>query len=105
MLRGVGNLNEQENQTFIFVFYDRSVGRDDPDGHRLSRRRRSGAGGHMYPNESLIAEIEHAVQRGSPAKRADALRSVTDLFIGTADRLSEEQVALFGDVIGHLINQ
>jgi uncharacterized protein (DUF2336 family) len=59
----------------------------------------------MYPNESLIAEIEHAVQRGSPAKRAGALRSVTDLFIGTADRLSEEQVTLFGDVIGHLINQ
>jgi uncharacterized protein (DUF2336 family) len=59
----------------------------------------------MYSNESLISEIECAVQRGSPAKRADALRSVTDLFLGTADRLNEEQVALFGDVIGHLINQ
>lgn len=59
----------------------------------------------MYPHDSLIAEIERAVQKGTPAKRADALRSVTDLFVGAADRLSDEQVALFGDVIGHLINQ
>lgn len=59
----------------------------------------------MHADESLIAEIEEAVQRGSPDRRADTLRNVADLFLGAAVRLSEDKVALFDDVIGHLIDQ
>src|ERR1700674_127213 len=59
----------------------------------------------MRANDSLIAEIEDAVQNGSPDKRADTLRSVTDLFVNGANRLSEAQVALFDQGIGYLIDQ
>jgi uncharacterized protein (DUF2336 family) len=59
----------------------------------------------IYAGDSLIAEIEEALQRGSPDRRADTLRSVTDLFLSGASRLKEDQVALFDDVIGHLIDQ
>lgn len=59
----------------------------------------------MREGESLIAEIEEAVQRGSADRRAETLRSVTDLFLNAASRLNDDQVALFDDVIGHLIDQ
>jgi uncharacterized protein (DUF2336 family) len=59
----------------------------------------------MRTNVSLISEIEDAVQSGSPSRRADTLRGVTDLFLNDASRLSDEQVALFDDVIGHLIDE
>jgi len=58
----------------------------------------------MQAGESLIAEIEEAVQHGSPDRRADTLRSVTDLFLGSS-RLSDDQVALFDDVIRRLIDE
>jgi uncharacterized protein (DUF2336 family) len=56
-------------------------------------------------HESLIAEIEAALQGGSPNRRADTLRNITDLFLDSARRLSSDQVSLFDDVIGHLIDQ
>lgn len=59
----------------------------------------------MRTNNSLIFEIEEAVRSGSPGRRADTLRGVTDLFLNDASRLSEEQVVLFDDVIGRLIDE
>jgi uncharacterized protein (DUF2336 family) len=59
----------------------------------------------MLSNESLITEIEDAMQSGTPDKRADTLRSVTDLFVNGASRLNEDQVVLFDEVIGLLIDQ
>jgi uncharacterized protein (DUF2336 family) len=56
----------------------------------------------MTAQASLIPELEAALQRG-PAKRRETLDRVTDLFLSGADRLSEQQVALFDDVIGRLI--
>ena len=52
---------------------------------------------------SIIAELEDAVQSGSSAKRVSTLRQVTDLFLHDAERLSEEQVKVFDDVLCHLI--
>jgi hypothetical protein len=52
---------------------------------------------------SIIDELEEAVRSGSPAKRIDTLRQVTDLFLHDADRLSEEQVKVFDDVLCHLV--
>jgi hypothetical protein len=52
----------------------------------------------MDGGKSLIAELEDAIQSGSPDKRVDTMRRVTDLFVGTADRLNEQQVELSSDV-------
>jgi uncharacterized protein (DUF2336 family) len=59
----------------------------------------------MDNRKSPIAELEDAIQWGSPGKRVDTMRRVTDLFVGTADRLSEQQVELFDDVLGRLISK
>jgi len=54
---------------------------------------------------SLIAELEHATREGSDDQRAETLRRVTDLFLAGADRFSEDQVLLFEDVLGFLIQK
>lgn len=57
----------------------------------------------MTPSQSLIVELESAVQGSSHARRVETLRRVTDLFFTAADRYTEEQVGLFDDVLGRLI--
>jgi uncharacterized protein (DUF2336 family) len=59
----------------------------------------------MTARTSLIVDLEDAVQRGSPERRAETLRRIADLFLGTADRFTPEQIALFDDVIGRLIDR
>ena len=59
----------------------------------------------MYQHRSLISELEDAVRRGSQGKRVETLRRVTDLFLGGHERLSEEQIQVFDDVLGHLITR
>ncbi len=54
---------------------------------------------------SLIAELEDAVQSGSKDKRVDALRRITDLFVADADRFNDQQIDVFDDVLGHLIQR
>jgi uncharacterized protein (DUF2336 family) len=54
---------------------------------------------------SIIDELEEAVRNGSSAKRVETLRQVTDLFLHDADRLSEEQVKVFDDVLCHLVTR
>ena len=52
---------------------------------------------------SLLPELEDVVQRGSPEKRAETLRRIKTLFLESADRFSDEHVALFDDVMSILI--
>lgn len=52
---------------------------------------------------SIIAELEDAVNSGSSQKRVDTLRQVTNLFLHDGERLSEEQVKVFDDVLCLLI--
>jgi hypothetical protein len=52
---------------------------------------------------SIIAELEEAVRSGSSAKRVSTLRQVTDLFLHDGERLSEDQVRVFDDVLCHLV--
>jgi uncharacterized protein (DUF2336 family) len=59
----------------------------------------------MTARTSLIVALEDAVRRGSPERRAETLRGITDLFLGAADRFTAEQIALFDDVIGRLIDR
>lgn len=51
---------------------------------------------------SIISELEDAVQSGSREKRQDTLRRVTDLFLVDADRLNDNQIEIFDEVLLHL---
>lgn len=55
--------------------------------------------------QSLIAELEEAIQSGSKDKRVDTLRRITDLFIADANRLNDQQIEVFDDILGHLITR
>jgi uncharacterized protein (DUF2336 family) len=57
----------------------------------------------MTARASLIVELDDAVQRGSLERRAETLRRITDLFLGSADSFTGAQIALFDDVMGRLI--
>ena len=55
------------------------------------------------PAHSIIAELEDAVRGGSSARRVETLRQVTDLFLNDGERLSDDQVKVFDDVLCLLI--
>jgi Uncharacterised protein conserved in bacteria (DUF2336) len=57
----------------------------------------------QQPAHSIIAELEEAVRGGSSARRVETLRQVTDLFLNDGERLSEDQVKVFDDVLCLLI--
>src|SRR5258708_2905467 len=57
----------------------------------------------QQPVHSIIAELEDAVRGGSSAKRVETLRQVTDLFLLDGERLSDDQVKVFDDVLCLLI--
>ncbi|HEY6258547.1 MAG TPA: DUF2336 domain-containing protein [Xanthobacteraceae bacterium] len=60
----------------------------------------------MHPaRDSLIAELELAVTEDSLEERTNTLRRVTDLFVNDADRLSDEQIRIFDDVLCLLIRR
>jgi uncharacterized protein (DUF2336 family) len=53
----------------------------------------------------LVAELEGAVNGSSPERRVKMLRQVTDLFLSDADRLNENQIGVFDDVLVRLIER
>jgi uncharacterized protein (DUF2336 family) len=57
----------------------------------------------MSQFQAVVREVEVALQSGTPGRRTEVLRQVTTLFASGADNLSEEQISLFDDVMGHLI--
>src|SRR6202023_1211478 len=59
----------------------------------------------MKAGQSLISELEDAIQSGSKDKRVDSLRRITDLFVANADRLNDQQIEVFDDVLGQLIKR
>jgi uncharacterized protein (DUF2336 family) len=59
----------------------------------------------MPEPDSIIAELEDAVRSGSSEKRVSTLRKVADLFLHSGDRLSEDQIKVFDDVLCHLITR
>jgi uncharacterized protein (DUF2336 family) len=59
----------------------------------------------MNADHSLIAELEDAIESGSKDKRIDTLRRITDLFVSNTDRLNDQQIEVFDDVLGHLIKR
>jgi uncharacterized protein (DUF2336 family) len=53
----------------------------------------------MSTPASLIEELERTLASGSNEQRIQALARITDLFVASAGRYSEEQIGLFDDVI------
>jgi uncharacterized protein (DUF2336 family) len=58
----------------------------------------------MSDTPSLIRDLEQAIAAGSPAMRLDALTRVTDLFLAGSGRHTDEQLALFDDILMVLID-
>src|SRR3981189_515000 len=56
-------------------------------------------------DHSIIDELEDAVKNGSSEKRVDTLRQVTNLFLHDGERLSDDQVKVFDDVLCLLITR
>ena len=54
---------------------------------------------------SVIAELEEAVRVSSSEQRINTLRQTTDLFLRDGERLSDDQVKVFDDVLCHLVAQ
>jgi uncharacterized protein (DUF2336 family) len=54
---------------------------------------------------SLLAELEIAIKIGTPEKRLDTLRRITSLFLNESNRLNEQQIGVFDDVLVHLIQR
>jgi uncharacterized protein (DUF2336 family) len=59
----------------------------------------------MADRQSLIVDLESAIQRGSRQKSEETLGRITDLFTGRAEELSEQHVELFDDVILRLAGE
>jgi uncharacterized protein (DUF2336 family) len=54
---------------------------------------------------SLFDDIDAALQSGSSEKRVAMLRQVTDLFLSQANRLNDEQIGIFDNVLVQLIKK
>jgi uncharacterized protein (DUF2336 family) len=54
---------------------------------------------------ALIAELDVAISNASVARQAKILQSVTDLFLDSSMLFSDEQVAVFDDVIRRLMEK
>ncbi len=52
---------------------------------------------------SIFAEVETALHDASGERRVEVLRRVTDLFVGQAGQINEEQTQLFDGVLSQLI--
>ena len=57
----------------------------------------------MNPRESLIDQLEGVLASNDLSKRAQVLRSVTDLFVHGSGRFTDDQIDLFDEVMGRLI--
>ena len=54
---------------------------------------------------SLIVELDAALSKASDSQHLTILRRVTDLFLDGSKAFSDDQVAIFDDVIGRLIEK
>lgn len=57
----------------------------------------------MDAHQSIIADLETAIQSGSMDERTDILWRVANLFLHYASRLDETHVEVFDDVLSHLV--
>src|SRR5450755_3988145 len=70
-----------------------------------NKLKQSPEGKSMLTSQSLVAELESALNSGGSLQRSDILRKVTDLFLAGADAFDEECVGVFDGVMGRLIEK
>src|SRR5262249_343675 len=56
-------------------------------------------------HQSLIDELEKSISQKNIGSRAEILRQITDLFVVGAEHFDSEQMMLFDDVMGRLVNE
>jgi uncharacterized protein (DUF2336 family) len=59
----------------------------------------------MLSRQSLIDDLEAAIANGEIGRRAQTLRRVADLFASGSAQYTDEQIALFDDVMGRLASE
>jgi uncharacterized protein (DUF2336 family) len=59
----------------------------------------------MNVPQSFISELEDALRNGSNDRRRETLRKITDLFLDSSERFSEDQIGIFDDVLTCLIER
>jgi uncharacterized protein (DUF2336 family) len=57
----------------------------------------------MAVSESLIPELEHVIQNGTYARRAETVRRIANLFLDGAPTFNEDHIGLFDDVLCRLV--
>src|ERR1700756_3278259 len=55
--------------------------------------------------EDLIEQLEQAFTHSDMRQRAETLRRVTDLFVFNAGKFTDEQIDLFDEVMGRLVEE
>jgi uncharacterized protein (DUF2336 family) len=56
-------------------------------------------------SNDFISELDRAIGGGSPARRCQMLRQITNLFLAGADRLDARQIGVFDDVLVRLMER
>src|SRR6267143_1741151 len=59
----------------------------------------------MKLSPAIIDELENGLQAGTTDRRLEVLQRITDLFVHNARNFTEEQIALFDDVMGRLVRE
>jgi uncharacterized protein (DUF2336 family) len=59
----------------------------------------------MKLSPAIVDELESALRAGTLDRRMEVLRRITDLFVHNARNFTEEQVAVFDDVMGRLVRE
>jgi uncharacterized protein (DUF2336 family) len=57
----------------------------------------------MSARQALLNELQTAIEAGPRDKRSKTLRALTEVFVDVADRLPDELVEVFGEIISYLI--
>lgn len=57
----------------------------------------------MSARQSLLNELQAVIEAGPKEKRTKTLRALTEVFVNVADRLPDELIEIFGDIISYLI--
>ena len=57
----------------------------------------------MAGSGSLILELEIVIQDGTPERRVEILRRVTNVFIGGASRYKEQHLGIFDAACGDFL--
>jgi uncharacterized protein (DUF2336 family) len=59
----------------------------------------------MTADSSLFTQLEHAIARGSAQRRAEMLAQITDVFIAGSGQFSDDEIAVFDEVITRLADK